>query len=256
MAELNRAAFFRKLDSVGYKCMEAATIAAKTSGNPYIEITHLLNQVLTVQDSDVHQIVNAFGINPARLASDMQTAMGRRCRAVPGSYVDFSQTVITLMLESWKYASLLFNQSKDSDRGTWIVALGEGAEIACARHLLAISHEFEKIKPDVLTDDFAKIVAKSPEEDLATKEGDVGGGVSPGENSGATAPAQMGKQEALKKYTTDLTEKARKGEIDNIVGRDDEIRQIIDVLMRRRQNNPILTGEAGVGKTAVVEGLR
>ena len=65
----------------------------------------------------------------------------------------------------------------------------------------------------------------------------------------------MGKQEALKKYTTDLTEKAKKGEIDPIVGRDDEIRQIIDVLMRRRQNNPILTGEAGVGKTAVVEGF-
>src|SRR5208282_1481245 len=64
-----------------------------------------------------------------------------------------------------------------------------------------------------------------------------------------------GKQEALKRFTTDLTEKARKGEIDPVIGRDDEIRQCIDILMRRRQNNPILTGEAGVGKTAVVEGL-
>src|SRR5690242_21377653 len=65
----------------------------------------------------------------------------------------------------------------------------------------------------------------------------------------------MGKQEALKRFTVDLTEKAKKGEIDPIVGRDEEIRQIVDVLMRRRQNNPILTGEAGVGKTAVVEGF-
>ena len=69
------------------------------------------------------------------------------------------------------------------------------------------------------------------------------------------APAQMGKQEALKRYATDLTEKARKGEIDPVTGRDEEIRQIVDILMRRRQNNPILTGEAGVGKTAVVEGF-
>ena len=107
----------------------------------------------------------------------------------------------------------------------------------------------------MLTDDFGKIVGKSPEEDLVSKEGDVGGGVAPGEQSGAVAPAQMGKQEALKKYTTDLTEKARKGEIDPVVGRDEEIRMIVDVLMRRRQNNPILTGEAGVGKTAVVEGF-
>src|SRR5204863_933050 len=77
----------------------------------------------------------------------------------------------------------------------------------------------------------------------------------PGEASDAMAPAQMGKQEALKRYATNLTERARNGEIDPISGRDEEIRQIIDILMRRRQNNPILTGEAGVGKTAVVDGF-
>ena len=77
----------------------------------------------------------------------------------------------------------------------------------------------------------------------------------PGEASGAMPPAQMGKQEALQRFTVDLTEQARKGKIDPIVGRDEEIRQIIDILMRRRQNNPMLTGEAGVGKTAVVEGF-
>src|SRR5690606_27920765 len=74
-------------------------------------------------------------------------------------------------------------------------------------------------------------------------------------DGGAAAPAQLGKQEALGRYTVDLTEQARRGEIDPVVGRDEEIRQIIDILMRRRQNNPILTGEAGVGKTAVVEGF-
>jgi type VI secretion system protein VasG len=69
------------------------------------------------------------------------------------------------------------------------------------------------------------------------------------------APAQLGKQEALKRFATDLTDRARKGQIDPVTGRDEEIRQIVDILMRRRQNNPILTGEAGVGKTAVVEGF-
>ena len=79
--------------------------------------------------------------------------------------------------------------------------------------------------------------------------------LAPGETSGAMSPPAMGKQEALGRFSVDLTEKARKGEIDPILGRDEEIRQIVDILMRRRQNNPILTGEAGVGKTAVVEGF-
>ena len=83
----------------------------------------------------------------------------------------------------------------------------------------------------------------------------TGGGAVPGEASGAMAPAAMGKEEALAKYCTDMTQQAKDGKIDPIVGRDEEIRQIVDVLMRRRQNNPILTGEAGVGKTAVVEGF-
>ena len=89
----------------------------------------------------------------------------------------------------------------------------------------------------------------------ATDGFQVGGGAEPGEASGAMTPAAMGKQDALKRFTVDLTENARQGKIDPIVGRDEEIRQIIDILMRRRQNNPILTGEAGVGKTAVVEGF-
>jgi type VI secretion system protein VasG len=122
--------------------------------------------------------------------------------------------------------------------------------------LLAISREFAKVKPEALSEDFARIVAGSPEEAMRASDGSgLSAGAVPGEASGAMAPAQMGKQEALKRFSVDLTEKARKGEIDPIVGRDEEIRQIVDILMRRRQNNPILTGEAGVGKTAVVEGF-
>jgi type VI secretion system protein VasG len=106
-----------------------------------------------------------------------------------------------------------------------------------------------------LNHNFAKVTGGSPEESLRAADQAGAAPVSPGETSGALAPAAMGKQEALGRFSVDLTEKARKGEIDPILGRDGEIRQIVDILMRRRQNNPILTGEAGVGKTAVVEGF-
>src|SRR5204863_1666671 len=120
---------------------------------------------------------------------------------------------------------------------------------------LGISKELNRLKEEELTDHFNKIVAGSSEEALAAAALSGAAGAAPGDASGAMAPAAMGKQEALAKFSVDLTEKARKGEIDPVVGRDFEIRQVIDILTRRRQNNPILTGEAGVGKTAVVEGF-
>ena len=121
---------------------------------------------------------------------------------------------------------------------------------------MTISPTLAGIKADDLADGFHTITDGSPEDAMRPQDGSVtGGGAEPGEASGAMSPAQMGKGEALEQFCTDLTEQARNGEIDPIVGRDEEIRQIVDVLMRRRQNNPILTGEAGVGKTAVVEGF-
>ena len=117
--------------------------------------------------------------------------------------------------------------------------------------LLGISRQFERIKPDDLAEHFEAIVSGSPEHRQAASAS----GAEPGQTSDALAPAAMGKQEALQRFTTDLTEQARSGKMDPIVGRDEEIRQVVDILMRRRQNNPILVGEAGVGKTAVVEGF-
>src|SRR5260370_42225388 len=105
----------------------------------------------------------------------------------------------------------------------------------------------------MLTDDFARIVKGSREAGLTASDGFAAG--TPGEVSSAIPPAAMGKQEALRRFASDLTARARAGELDPVTGRDEEIRQIVDILMRRRQNNPILTGEAGVGKTAVVEGF-
>src|SRR5690606_21305366 len=125
-----------------------------------------------------------------------------------------------------------------------------------ANVLYGISAEFKKIKVDELVDRFADVTARSPEEQLGANDGQtLAGATAAGDADGELAPAALGKQQALAQFTVDLTERAKQGKIDPIVGRDEEIRQIVDILMRRRQNNPILTGEAGVGKTAVVEGL-
>ena len=156
------------------------------------------------------------------------------------------------MERGWVYGTLMFGESQVR---TGYVLVGMLATRNLKHALLQISPEFDKIKLEALTDDFARITAGSPEDGLKATDGFSAGGAAPGEASGAIPSAQLGKQEALKQFTIDLTEQARSGKVDPIVGRDLEIRQVIDILMRRRQNNPILTGEAGVGKTAVVEGF-
>ncbi|MFI5379644.1 MAG: type VI secretion system ATPase TssH [Tepidisphaerales bacterium] len=253
MADIQKAALFGKLDSLAYKAIEAATTFCKLRGNPYVELVHWINQIMQLQDSDIQHIVRAFNLNPSRLATDLQTSLDKLPRGST-SIQGFSPQLEETIKDAWLYSTLMFNELKVRT-GHIMVALLQNR--ALKAQLVDISREFEKIKLEQLTDDFAKITSASIEGTLAAREGGVatGAGAAPGEASGAMAPAQMGKMEGLKKFSTDITEKARKGELDPIVGRDHEIRQIVDVLMRRRQNNPILTGEAGVGKTAVVEGF-
>jgi type VI secretion system protein VasG len=165
---------------------------------------------------------------------------------------DFSEQIEHAIERGWVYGTLMFG---DSQVRTGYLMLGILKTNSLRNALLGMSRQFEKIKADDLAENFAKILGGSPESKLGAQDGSALSGSQPGTESGAMAPGAMGKQEALKKFTVDLTEKARKGEIDPVNGRDEEIRQIVDILMRRRQNNPILTGEAGVGKTAVVEGF-
>jgi type VI secretion system protein VasG len=251
MADIELANLFGKLNSLAYRSVESATTFCKLRGNPYVEPAHWIHQILQLQDSDLHRIIQAFGLNPSKLAADLTAALDRLPRGAT-SITGLSDFLSQSAKEGWMWGSLLFNDTKVR---TGHVILGVVNTPSLKGMLASLSGEFAKIKGERLGDEFHKIVAGSPEDALSVKEGASGGGASPGEASGAIAPAAMGKQEALKKFTVDLTEKARKGEIDPIVGRDEEIRQVVDILMRRRQNNPILTGEAGVGKTAVVEGF-
>ncbi len=252
MTEISRVALFGKLNTVCYKGIESATVFCKMRGNPYVELVHWLHQILQLQDSDLHKIIRQFNLDPSRLAKDFTDALDRLPRG-SSSISDLSEHIPDAVERGWVFGTLMFGESQIRS-GHLIVGILKTKSLS---HILqSISKEFDKVKVETLTERFDELLSGSPEHGLIASDGfQVGGAAVPGEASGAIAPAQMGKQQALKQFTVDLTEQARLGKMDPIVGRDEEIRQIIDILMRRRQNNPILTGEAGVGKTAVVEGF-
>jgi type VI secretion system protein VasG len=249
MSDINRAALFGKLNSLAYKAIEGATVFCKLRGNPYVELVHWLQQILQTPDSDLQRIIKHFELDPSRLAKDVTDSLDRLPRGAT-SISDLSPHVESAVERGWVYATLMFG---DVQVRTGYLVVGMVKTPSLRNALVAISRQFEAIKADTLTEEFSRIVKGSAEEMLSATDGSSM--AAPGEASGAVPPAQLGKQEALKRYATDLTDRARKGQIDPVTGRDEEIRQIVDILMRRRQNNPILTGEAGVGKTAVVEGF-
>jgi type VI secretion system protein VasG len=248
MSEIARSTLFGKLNTLAFKAIEGATTFCKLRGNPYVELVHWIQQILHTTDSDLHRIIRRFEVDPSRLAKDVTDALDRLPRGAT-AVMDFSPHVENAVERGWVYATLMFGDSRIRT-GHLMVGILQTPTLRNTLH--AISRQFERIKLETLTEEFDRIVKGSPEDRDTSAEGTTQ--AAPGEASGAM-PAGAGKQEALKRYATDLTERARKGEIDPVTGRDEEIRQIVDILMRRRQNNPILTGEAGVGKTAVVEGF-
>ncbi|OAI16849.1 MULTISPECIES: type VI secretion system ATPase TssH [Methylomonas] len=250
MAEISRVKLFGKLNKVCYKAVESATVFCKLRGNPYVELVHWLSQLLQLPDSDIHRLLKHYGLDGSVIAKEVTAALDKLPRGST-AISDFSPHIEDSVERGWVYGTLLYGENQVRSGH---LLIGMLKTKALRNELIGISREFDKLKPDTVTDEFPKITAGSPEEGLAASDGSHIA-ATPGEASGAIAPAAMGKQEALKQFTVDLTEQARNGKIDPIVGRDEEIRQVIDILMRRRQNNPILTGEAGVGKTAVVEGF-
>jgi type VI secretion system protein VasG len=250
MTDIRRVSLFSKLNPMLYKALETATAFAKLRGNAYVELVHWLHQILQLQDSDMRRIIKRAGLNLDAVEQDLVRALDRLPHGAT-SISDISEHVDNAVERAWVYASLRFEAT--SIRGAYLLA-GIIKTPGLRQVLSGISREFDKLVPDVLVAQLAAWTEGSPEDDfdaapsVGTGRRRAGGA----QHQGDGAPAGGS---ALAKYASDLTAKARAGELDPVYGRDDEIRQIIDILMRRRQNNPLLTGEAGVGKTAVVEGL-
>lgn len=251
MSEISRVALFGKLNPVAYKAIEGATVFCKLRGNPYVELVHWLTQLLESPESDLQAIVRHYALDQAALARDVTATLDRLPRGST-AISDFSEHIEHAIQQGWVYATLMYGDAQVRS-GYLLVGI---LNTPTLRHALTgISRQFEKIKADDLADGLATICAKTGETGLGAQDGTGVGSGDVGGESGAMAPAAMGKQEALKKFCVDMTARALEGKMDPVTGRDEEIRQIVDILMRRRQNNPILTGEAGVGKTAVVEGF-
>ncbi|RBC57592.1 type VI secretion system ATPase TssH, partial [Xanthomonas oryzae pv. oryzae] len=241
MADISRAALFGKLNKTTYRGIESATAFCRLRGDHEVELLHWLHQLLQAQDGDLHRIVRRFSLDASRLAQDLTVALDRLPRG-GGGHFDLSASVEEAVERAWVHCTLRYGRQRIRG-GDLLVAILHTRSL---RHgLLAMSSEFAKLRAEALADDLDDIVAGSPEDDAT----DVAAAVAP-VGTGAT-----GGTAALALYTVDLTAQAREGKLDPIIGRDDEIRQVVDILMRRRQNNPILVGEAGVGKTAVVEGF-
>ena len=247
MADINLEAVAGKLNRIGYEALFKALRQAKGAGNRNVELAHWLVHVLQGERTDLVLTADHFGLDRNRLLTDINGAIsGFRKNETEMPAV--SNTVMDLLDRGWHYATLFFGETQIR---TGHVLVGAMQSRDLDRALKGISPEFNKISADVLTSEYRKIWATSEEETLRPMDGS-------GLGSAAGSEQQIGGAKGttpLDRFSQDLTAKARSGEMDPILGRDDEIRQLIDVLMRRRQNNPILTGEAGVGKTAVVEGF-
>ncbi|MNP94951.1 Chaperone protein ClpB [compost metagenome] len=247
MTDIRRVSLFSKLNPMLYKALETATAFAKLRGNAYVELVHWLHQILQLQDSDLLRIIKRAGLNLDAVEQDLVRALDRLPHGAT-SISDISEHVDHAVERAWVYASLRFEAT--SIRGAYLLA-GIVKTPGLRQVLSGISREFDKLVPDVLVAQLAAWTEGSPEDDYDAAS-EAGGGAPVAQHQGDAAAVGGS---AVAKYASDLTAKARAGELDPVYGRDDEIRQIVDILMRRRQNNPLLTGEAGVGKTAVVEGL-
>jgi type VI secretion system protein VasG len=233
-----------KLNETSRGALEGAAGLCLARTHYDIEIEHFLAKLLDVSSSDTAKILHQFGIDPSRLEKDLGRSLDK-LKSGNARTPAFSPSLIKMLTEAWTLGSIDF-QATQIRSGHAILALLSNDELR--RIAREVSREFEKIDPALLKKDFLTIVEGSEEDTEAAMAEEAG-------PEGAPLPKARGKTPNLDQFTVNLTENARKGKVDPVLGRDFEIRQIIDILMRRRQNNPILTGEAGVGKTAVVEGF-
>ena len=250
---LNLRALIARLNTTVRGAMEGAAGLCMSRGHYEVEVEHVLAKLMDVENSDIRRILRQFEIAPEALERELGKALdgfktgNQRTPAL-------SAMIPKLFEAAWGWASIEFGEARIRS-GHVLVALLADAEL---RRLVSVSaRSLEKINLETLTKNFHALTEASSEAKDARALGDAGGAVggdaaAPGAAAGGGRPS---KTPNLDQYCINLTQRARDGKLDPVLGRDAEIRLMVDVLTRRRQNNPILTGEAGVGKTAVVEGL-
>ena len=241
---LNLKSLIAKLNDQARSALEGAAGLCLSRTHYDIEVEHFLTKLLDSSENDFAAIVKHFEIDKSRLTAELARSMDK-LKSGNARTPAISPTVLKMLTTGWTIGSIDFNAGQVRT-GFAILALASDEELS--RLMRDVSKEFQKINADALRKDLLGIVALSHETTAgaaAMGAGGPGDGPKPG----------GGKTPNLDQYTVDLTGNAKKGRIDPVLGRDPEIRQVIDILTRRRQNNPILTGEAGVGKTAVVEGF-
>ncbi|MDA1012995.1 MAG: type VI secretion system ATPase TssH [Planctomycetota bacterium] len=246
MVSVNLKSLVSKLNDPCRRTLEGAAGLCLSRTNYNVEIEHWLIKLLEESGTDLAPILKAFGIDHSRLVADLTRALDR-LKTGNSRPPALSPDLVSLAREAWVLASIEF--SAPLTRTGYVLAALLSDE-SLGRIARASSAEFEKITPASLITELPSLIANSSES--VGVEAPVGSGPESGQ---PVKPGGPSKTPSLDQYTIDLTARARAGEIDPVLGRDDEIRQVIDILTRRRQNNPIITGEAGVGKTAAVEGF-
>ena len=238
---LDLRALIGKLNHETKSAVEAAAGLCLSRTHYDVEVEHYLMKLLDQTGDDLAVILKHYGVDRSRLAAELTRSLDR-LKSGNARNPSLSPTLVRMLSEAWTMGSVNYGAGQVRT-GHTILALATDTELS--RLMREVSREFQKIPPDDLRKEFANITGSSAEEAAAAS-------VQPEEG---TRRGAGGKTPNLDQYTVNLTEKAKQGNIDPVLGRDFEVRQVVDILTRRRQNNPILVGEAGVGKTAVVEGF-
>ena len=235
-----------KLNDTTRRAAEQAVVLCKQRGHHEVDLEHIFLALLAQPVNDLTVLCRHVGVSLEGLREDLEAELQRETRHSPRPPV-FSVHVPVLLEQAWLMASLTSPQGRIRSGHLLLAWL---TEPTLAQLSLQASARLRQFPMAELKHRLAEWTAASPEAMPA-----VPNGTAELLHEGGAGAAQLARTPALDQYTTNLTERARGGQLDPVIGRDAEIRQAMDILLRRRQNNPILTGEAGVGKTAVVEGL-
>jgi len=243
---VNLKSLIGRLNDTCRSALEGAAGLCLSRTNYDVEVEHFLLKLVETSDTDLGKILRHYEIDSSRLSKDLTRALDR-LKTGNTRTPALSPRLPKLVEDAWLLASIEFGETKIRSGHLALALLSNDDLVRLARET---SKEFSNISVESLSKNLGDIVAGSAEDKAAMRLGSPAGGAAA--QPGTTG---AGKTQSLDQYTVDLTARARGGHIDPVLGRDFEIRQVIDILTRRRQNNPILTGEAGVGKTAVVEGF-